>query len=72
MKFILKNILIFAAVLSINSCDILEVEKIPDLNNPTIESVLTDATLAQVGQLGVGVQLALRTNYYELSWIAGS
>ncbi len=72
MKFILKSILIFSVVLSINSCDILEVEKIPDLNNPTIESVLTDATLVQVGQLGVGVQLALRTNYYDLSWIAGS
>jgi starch-binding outer membrane protein, SusD/RagB family len=54
------------------SCSFFEVEKIAEPNNPTIESVLVNASAVQVGQLGVGVQLAMRTSYYDFSWIAGS
>jgi starch-binding outer membrane protein, SusD/RagB family len=72
MKQIIKYISILSFTAIIASCGILEVEKVPDLNNPTIESVLTNATLVQISQLGVGAQLALRTNYYDLCWIGGS
>jgi starch-binding outer membrane protein, SusD/RagB family len=67
-----KFILGFGVAASIASCSLLEVEKIPDLNNPTIESVLSNASLVQIGQLGVGVEAAMRDGYYTLSWIAGS
>jgi hypothetical protein len=50
----------------------LEVEKIPDLNNPTVESVLTNATAVQIRQLGVGLQAAMRNGYYDMSWCGGS
>jgi starch-binding outer membrane protein, SusD/RagB family len=72
MKQIIKYISIFSFMAIIASCDILDVEKVPDLNNPTIESVLTNASLVQISQLGVGAQAALRTNYYDLCWIGGS
>lgn len=72
MKKIKLYILPFLVAVTIISCDILEIEKIPELNSPTIESVLTNASAVQIGQLGVGVQLAMRTAYYDMSWIAGS
>ncbi len=72
MKKMKLYILSSIVALTIASCSILEIDKIPELNSPTIESVLTNASAVQIGQLGVGVQLAMRTSYYEFSWIAGS
>jgi len=68
-----KIILAFvAATLSLGSCNLTEVEKIPDLNNPTVESVLGNATAVQISQLGVGLQAAMRQGYYDMSWCGGS
>ena len=54
MKNIKKFILGLCAAGTIASCSLLEVDKIQDLNNPTIESVLENASLVQIGQLGRG------------------
>jgi starch-binding outer membrane protein, SusD/RagB family len=60
------------ALLSLGSCNLLEVEQIPDLNNPTVESVLTNATAVQIRQLGVGLQSAMRNGYFDISTMGGS
>lgn len=73
MKNKFKNLYwTFAIVLACMSCNILEVEKIDDLNNASIGSVLSGASRAQIDQLGTGVQFAMRDAYYSFSWIAGS
>ena len=58
-----------AMTLAFMSCD---VEKIDDLNSPSVVSVLSGASRVQIEQLGTGVQWAMRDNYYTFSWIAGS
>ncbi|HNG90040.1 MAG TPA: hypothetical protein PK858_07540, partial [Saprospiraceae bacterium] len=60
------------ALLTLGSCSLFEVEDVPDLNNPTVESVLNNASAAQVSQLAVGVQGAMRNGYYDMSWVGGS
>ena len=69
-----KFLLTIAAVaaLSLGSCSFFEVEDVPDLNNPTVESVLTNATKVQVNQLAIGVQESLRNGQYSASWSGGS
>ena len=69
-----KFLLTIAAVaaLSLGSCSFFEVEDVPDLNNPTVESVLTNATKVQVSQLAIGVQESLRNGQYSASWSGGS
>jgi starch-binding outer membrane protein, SusD/RagB family len=69
-KFLLPAVLGISMMLG--SCKLFEVEDIPDLNNPTVESVLTDATAVQIKQLATGVQSAMRGGYYDLSWCGGS
>lgn len=59
-------------LLTLGSCSLFEVEDVPDLNNPTVESVLNNASAAQVSQLAVGVQGAMRNGYYDMSWVGGS
>jgi starch-binding outer membrane protein, SusD/RagB family len=62
-----------AAMLAFGSaCNITEVENIPDLNNPTVESVLANATRVQVRQLGVGLQASMRNGYFDISSMGGS
>ena len=58
-----------ALVIAFMSCN---VDKIDDLNNPSIDSVLSGASRVQIEQLGNGVQWAMRDAYYTFSWIAGS
>jgi starch-binding outer membrane protein, SusD/RagB family len=69
-----KFLLFIAAVaaLGLGSCGLFEVEDVQDLNNPTVESVLTDASRAQVNQLAVGVQESARNGYFSSSWCGGS
>lgn len=71
-KFNLLLGLLAVSVLPFSSCSLFEVDEIPDLNNPTVESVLSNATAVQISQLGVGVQSAMRNGYYDLSWGGGS
>jgi starch-binding outer membrane protein, SusD/RagB family len=68
-KFILASTV---ALLGLGSCTLTEVDKIPDLNNPTVESVLTNASAAQIRQLGVGLQAAMRNGYFDISTMGGS
>ena len=73
MKNKFKNICwALAAIMAFSSCNLLDVEQVPDLNNPSIESVLTNASKVQIDQLATGVQFSMRSNYYAFSWIAGS
>jgi starch-binding outer membrane protein, SusD/RagB family len=72
----MKNIKVYIVGLAMaafaSACSVVEVEQIPDLNNPTLESVLSNATSAQISQLGVGVQSVMRNNYGDMSTIGGS
>ncbi len=61
-----------AAALSLGSCSFFEVEDVQDLNNPTVESVLTNATAVQINQLAIGVQESFRNGQYSASWCGGS
>lgn len=56
-----------AVALLLFSCKKLEYQKDP--NNPTVESVLTNATRVQIGQLGVGLQSVTRNGHFAFySW----
>ncbi len=74
MKNKLKVLLTTTAIVSmtLSSCSLFEVEKIPELNSPTLESIATDASLSQISQLGVGIQRVMPLGYVELSQFGGS
>jgi starch-binding outer membrane protein, SusD/RagB family len=74
MKNKLKVLLMAAAIISMSlySCNPYDVEKIPELNSPTLESIATDASLSQIAQLGTGVQRVMPLGYVELSQFGGS
>ncbi len=75
MKNIVKVFLASAVALValvFTSCNPFDVEKISDLNNPTVESVLTGATAAQISQLGVGVQRVMPAGYVDMTQFGGS
>lgn len=59
------------AALTFSAC-ITKVDDIPDLNNPTQESVTKNATRTQIQQMGVGIQAVMRNAYFNLSWCGGS
>lgn len=61
----------FASML-FSSCNLFDVEKVGELNNPTVESILTGANAAQISQLGVGLQRVMPLGYVELSQFGGS
>lgn len=66
--FICLSVWLFSAT----ACNITDITPIPDLNNPTVESVLTNATSVQINRLGIGVQSIMRNGYFDMSWIGGS
>jgi starch-binding outer membrane protein, SusD/RagB family len=70
-KFILAAATVAMMALS-SACNLLEVEAVPDLNNPTIESVLTNATAVEINQLAAGVQASMRNGYFDISSMGGS
>ncbi len=45
---------------------------VPDPNNPTVESVLQNATRIQIDQLGVGLQSAMRNGFFSFYTWSGS
>jgi starch-binding outer membrane protein, SusD/RagB family len=63
---------VVAASMLFSACDPLGVEKVPELNNPTVESILTAASAVQVSQLAVGVQRVMPAGYVDLSQFGGS
>lgn len=69
-----KFLITLAAVsaFSFGSCGLFELEDVPELNSPTIESVLTDASDAQLDQLAIGVQESMRNGQFTASWCSGS
>lgn len=69
-----KFLLVLAAIAALNfgACTLFEVEDVPDLNNPTVESVLNNATTVQINQLAIGVQESMRNGYHTVSWAGGS
>jgi starch-binding outer membrane protein, SusD/RagB family len=73
MKLNIKTLLLGATLLSsATSCSLLEVDAIKEPNNPTLESVLKDATRTQISQLGNGMMLVMRTGYADMASISGS
>ncbi len=45
---------------------------VPDPNNPTVESVLQNATRTQIDQLGVGLQSVMRNGFFSFYTWSGS
>jgi starch-binding outer membrane protein, SusD/RagB family len=74
MKNNLKAFLamVVAASLTFGSCSLYEVEKIKELNDPTVESILTGASAVQITQLATGVQRAMPLGYVDMSQFGGS
>ncbi len=73
MKRHLLYSLLFLACLGLpTGCGFFKVDDTIDPNNPTVESVLTNASRIQLNQLGVGVQSALRNGYSNYYLVAGS
>jgi starch-binding outer membrane protein, SusD/RagB family len=74
MKNKLKVFLAAAAItsLTLSSCSLYEVEKIPELNAPTVDAIAKDASRSQISQLGVGLQRAMPLGYVEMSQFGGS
>lgn len=60
------------AVLFLGSCSFFEVEDVQDLNAATTESVLNNASAAQVNQLAIGVQESMRNGQFNVAWCGGS
>jgi hypothetical protein len=65
---------LFASLLIILSgaCSFFEVEDTIDPNNATLESVLQNATPAQINQLGVGLQAAMRNGLFSFYTVSGT
>ncbi len=64
-----------ALLLSTSSCSFFETEAVTDPNSPSIESVITNATQAQINALGVGVEASLRlghTSNAPNNWVVGT
>lgn len=66
------SILVTGALFMLQACSVFEPKQIIDPNSPSVETVLSNATAAQLDQLGVGVQSAMRNGYANLRLVAGS
>ncbi|MBC7923177.1 MAG: RagB/SusD family nutrient uptake outer membrane protein [Ferruginibacter sp.] len=75
MKRSVKNtVLLLALTFGNGGCSFFNVDDTVDPNSPAVESVLTNASRAQLNQLGIGVQSATRnglSNYYLVSGSIG-
>ncbi len=73
MKINIKSFIIGLSLISVaTSCSLLEVDTVKEPNNPTVESVLKDATRTQIEQLGNGMMLVMRSGYADLASLSGS
>ena len=75
MKFTLSHsLLLVGLTLATTACNFFTVDDTIDPNNPSVESVQTNASRIQINQLGVGVQSVMRnglTNFYEVTGSIG-
>jgi starch-binding outer membrane protein, SusD/RagB family len=73
MKMNIKSFVLGLSLMSLaTSCSLLEVDQVKEPNNPTVESVLKDATRTQIEQLGNGMMLVMRSGYADMASISGS
>ena len=73
MKLNIKSFLLGITLLSsATSCSLLEIDALKEPNNPTLESILKDASRTQIGQLGNGMFLVMRSGYGDMASISGS
>ena len=73
MKMNIKSFVVGISIMSFaTSCSLLEVETVIEPNNPTVESVLKDASRTQIEQLGNGMMLVMRSGYADMASISGS
>ncbi len=73
MKMNIKSFVLGMSLLTYaTSCSVLEIDPVKEPNNPTVESVLKDATRTQIEQLGNGMMLVMRSGYADLASISGS
>lgn len=73
MKINIKYFVLGLSLMSLaTSCSLLEVDTVKEPNNPTVESVLNNATRTQIEQLGNGMMLVMRSGYADMASISGS
>lgn len=66
------SVLLTGALLMLQACSVFETKQIIDPNSPSVETVLTNASAAQLDQLGIGVQSTMRNGFSNLRLVAGS
>jgi starch-binding outer membrane protein, SusD/RagB family len=72
MKKYFSTILVSGLILISGACTFFEVDDTIDPNNASLESILQNATPAQINQLGVGVQSAMRNGLFAFYSAAGA
>jgi hypothetical protein len=70
--FKIKSTLVLVALLGLQACSVFENKEVVDPNSPSVESVLTNANATQLGQLGIGVQSAMRNGLPNFRLVTGS
>jgi len=70
--FKIKSTLVLVALLGMQACSVFENKEVVDPNSPSVESVLTNANATQLGQLGIGVQSAMRNGLPNFRLVTGS
>lgn len=70
MKKIIINTFAVAAIILAAGCT--KTSYVKDPNNPTVESVLQNATRIQIDQLGVGLQSVMRNGFFSFYTWSGS
>jgi starch-binding outer membrane protein, SusD/RagB family len=71
-KFKVLLTAVVLASMTLSSCSLFEVEKIPELNAPTVDAIVKDANITQIAQLAVGIQRVMPLGYVEMSQFGGS
>lgn len=66
------SLLLAGALLMVASCTVFDPKQIIDPNSPSVETVLNNASAAQLDQLGIGVQSTMRNGFSNLRLVAGS
>lgn len=65
---------VVAALLPAASCSLVNIDPVTDPTNPSLESVTTNATQAQINALGIGVEASLRLGHLNNgpnNWVTG-
>ncbi|GAC1591441.1 MAG: hypothetical protein NVS3B25_10910 [Hymenobacter sp.] len=65
---------VLAVLLPVTSCSLVNIDPVTDPTNPSLESVIVNATQAQLNALGIGVEASLRLGHLNNgpnNWVAG-